>query len=619
MEEDLGMECEWSTVKRKREANYRLENENIKKRREIQETPINKSKVSNNERIRKERDMQIQIDSGDPGASHLGFVETHTMQSEDDLVIVIQPIGENALSFTRDPIGLAVGIKNSNFNRVNIKSHRVNSRANRVAIELEREEIDKISELLETNQIGKWAVKCHRPNKNHRVYGVIKGVDQSVSIEDLMKEMDSCDKEKVSKMQRMPRFVNKTKEESTAIKIEFLGINLPPKIKIAYTVYKVFEYNPPPMRCYNCQRLGHQANNCTAKPRCLICSGPHKKQVCKINTEEKYKCANCNGNHIASSKKCYAIQNASIIMQQIRMGKTFEEAKKFIINRNQQQVNPVSDPNNTYSPTINNLAPRTSVADMQQEKLSGSEPRTNQQTQEHLTKHLGQSDVATVVANNTQQGTSNLSYREATYSTALMEKSEQSNSNDGRRETNSLVRDNCYDSYIKQQMKIIENSLERKMNAAIERVIENFRKILENQILKFQQGLIRFVTELLSTNLEVEGTEQRKLLLVSTIRNTLGSNISEPLLDKLIKEKKQGEKQDKDNNIGIESAEEFSTEYETEQEVSNQSDSEKRTKKNKQTNNITKNSLRNSQKKNQNKDEKIERKSTRNNNGFIYS
>jgi len=274
LEENNDMEHDWATVKRKRKTNSNLEIESIKKRRDIIDTPENQNKTLNSRQWEQESGTQIN-QNGNP--NYLGFVETNTMKSVDELVIIIQPIGENALGFTRDPVGLAVGLKNSNFNNVSIKNRRVNSRANRVAIELEKEEEDKISELVKITEIGKWAVKCYRPNNTQRVYGVIKGIDQGVKIEDLMEEINVQDRTKISRMQRMPRFVNKNREESTAIKIEFVGTDLPDKIRIAYSVYKVFQYNPPPMRCYNCQRIGHQANNCSAKSRCLVCSGPHKK------------------------------------------------------------------------------------------------------------------------------------------------------------------------------------------------------------------------------------------------------------------------------------------------------------------------------------------------------
>lgn len=56
------------------------------------------------------------------------------------------------------------------------------------------------------------------------------------------------------------------------------------------------------MRCYKCQRFGHIAAVCRAKPRCAKCGGEHDYGKCAEGT--KIKCCNCGGEHSAAYKGC---------------------------------------------------------------------------------------------------------------------------------------------------------------------------------------------------------------------------------------------------------------------------------------------------------------------------
>ena len=59
-----------------------------------------------------------------------------------------------------------------------------------------------------------------------------------------------------------------------------------------------------PKQCFKCQGFGHQSGACTQDAYiCLRCSGPHHFQNCPKPRAE-VTCANCKGDHPASSKKC---------------------------------------------------------------------------------------------------------------------------------------------------------------------------------------------------------------------------------------------------------------------------------------------------------------------------
>ena len=46
---------------------------------------------------------------------------------------------------------------------------------------------------------------------------------------------------------------------------------IPPKIKIGYTVERVEQFVPNPLRCYKCQKYGHQQDKCNGKSLCGKC------------------------------------------------------------------------------------------------------------------------------------------------------------------------------------------------------------------------------------------------------------------------------------------------------------------------------------------------------------
>ena len=54
-------------------------------------------------------------------------------------------------------------------------------------------------------------------------------------------------------------------------------------------------------QCSHCQGHSHTAKDCQATPLCSRCGYKHETRYC---TSAKFECANCHGEHAASSKKC---------------------------------------------------------------------------------------------------------------------------------------------------------------------------------------------------------------------------------------------------------------------------------------------------------------------------
>ena len=63
---------------------------------------------------------------------------------------------------------------------------------------------------------------------------------------------------------------------------------------------------PPVTQCYKCQGFNHVAKDCKNVQKCVRCAGGHKCTECPDKDKEslKLKCSNCDGDHIASFRKC---------------------------------------------------------------------------------------------------------------------------------------------------------------------------------------------------------------------------------------------------------------------------------------------------------------------------
>ena len=56
------------------------------------------------------------------------------------------------------------------------------------------------------------------------------------------------------------------------------------------------------MQCFNCQKYGHIAKNCTADSKCGQCAGGHNTKACLGKQEAR--CTNCSRKHPAWDQSC---------------------------------------------------------------------------------------------------------------------------------------------------------------------------------------------------------------------------------------------------------------------------------------------------------------------------
>lgn len=208
-----------------------------------------------------------------------------------------------------------------------IKDVRPNRRRNIIAVELNSDKKEIVDILMAITNIGKYPVKAYLPGPDsHIAYsGVIGPIGVDTNLDELLElQRRSPDLPPIVKMTRLSKFTNSVKETSLVVKVDFKEGPLPKKVFFNYISYAVREYNPPVIRCYRCQRIGHMAGGCNARERCLLCGGPHNRADCSFSL----KCANCQGPHRASDRNCSYNRQALNTDKLVRSGVPYPEARR---------------------------------------------------------------------------------------------------------------------------------------------------------------------------------------------------------------------------------------------------------------------------------------------------
>ena len=139
----------------------------------------------------------------------------------------------------------------------------------------------------------------------HKSLNISKGVVRSkelslCTIEEIKKEMK---KQGVTEVKRVTiKKGGKLIETNTYI-MTFDQPKIPEKIKVGYTMERVEQFIPNPLRCYNCQKYGHHEDNCRGRQVCGKC-GQQDLDHHSDNCNNPYKCANCGGDHPVYARSC---------------------------------------------------------------------------------------------------------------------------------------------------------------------------------------------------------------------------------------------------------------------------------------------------------------------------
>ena len=78
---------------------------------------------------------------------------------------------------------------------------------------------------------------------------------------------------------------------------------IPEKIKIRFTKERFKQFIPNLLRCYYCQKYGHNEDNCRRRQVYRKC-GQQDPEHHSGKCDYQYKCAHCGGNHPAYARSC---------------------------------------------------------------------------------------------------------------------------------------------------------------------------------------------------------------------------------------------------------------------------------------------------------------------------
>ena len=152
---------------------------------------------------------------------------------------------------------------------------------------------------------------------------MLKGEEED-EIVDYLKEqgVTACKRFKIKKD-------HETVETNTLL-LTFNTVNVPKSLRIFYRIVPVDIYVPNPLRCFNCQRIGHHENNCPVDlgSICANCGAgghDHHSSACK----NAPKCVNCGKDHVSRSSNCEIWKKEKEICKiKVTKNITYLEAKK---------------------------------------------------------------------------------------------------------------------------------------------------------------------------------------------------------------------------------------------------------------------------------------------------
>ncbi|KAF2348965.1 hypothetical protein FHG87_020278 [Trinorchestia longiramus] len=163
-------------------------------------------------------------------------------------------------------VALGKALANSAFGTAGISNTKKNLGRNILVVTMEKLYQD-VSPFLSVLEIGAWKVKCRLPANKITSVGAIGPFGKDTSSEELTEALIDAGYGGVT-VER----IYKGKIVTAFFKVVFNTTILPQFVCIGYQQYQVSTYIGKPCQCFHCQRFGHNAVNCRAAPRCVVCT-----------------------------------------------------------------------------------------------------------------------------------------------------------------------------------------------------------------------------------------------------------------------------------------------------------------------------------------------------------
>lgn len=259
---------------------------------------------------------------------------------------------------------------------------------------------------------------CPISCKFHDTLNFVKGVIYApclinVPEQEIVQEMKSQGVTSVYKFTK-PGEDGNSRIPSGKIILTFDLYRLPSSVDVAWYKCKVDHYIPNPMRCKNCQKLGHTKNRCNGNTTCPTCSlPPHNPEKCTRTL-----CTNCSGEHSSADNNCPRyIQLKEILKIKTRNYCSLSEARRKYRENNPiqtahnnsyasmasgpltlQKPNSNKQPiNNTNSPSANNVSENHPTQTPLQPKVNT--PSTSRQITQSNVKESAQTNNINKLSN----------------------------------------------------------------------------------------------------------------------------------------------------------------------------------------------------------------------------
>ena len=134
---------------------------------------------------------------------------------------------------------------------------------------------------------------------------VAKYIPTDVTEEDIIEDLARQGIEII----KVARITNRHNEKTSIVQITADKTQLDrlysiTKIYNIFVKIETYRRKSGPTQCFNCQRVGHSSYTCGMQAKCVKCGQEHHTKDCTKTTEQKPKCANCQGEHTANYRGC---------------------------------------------------------------------------------------------------------------------------------------------------------------------------------------------------------------------------------------------------------------------------------------------------------------------------
>ena len=186
-------------------------------------------------------------------------------------------------------------------------------------------------QLSNVKKIATYDVNVSEHNSLNQSKGTVYSEAMSQSSIDTLEE--ALRSQKVIKVERMKKRENGVLVDTHRYIITFAMPELPESIKLATWHFELIDrYIPKPMRCNNCQRLGHTAKKCHRKETICAKCGQEGHMFRACNNEAK--CVLCGGPHPSTYNKCPSyVFKSEVLATQVKCRLTFKEAEDDVKKR----------------------------------------------------------------------------------------------------------------------------------------------------------------------------------------------------------------------------------------------------------------------------------------------